>query len=170
MAKISTTTDSPSRSGCRRFSIAIFVAILSSIALIIGLVIKAKTPPTFAAHRSERDTVVSLIESGQLPSTEIRIDEGQDITYSTVLLPEKYKDIARDRNIKIARKENILEVAFLIQTWKYGDGTLYFVYRSDSISDKTNLFRADDFLLFGGANFFEAEALAPHWYRIAEEW
>ena len=161
---------------CRSCFLSLAIACLipiASIGLFIWFWHRNDPPRKFEVHEKERNAVVALIQSGELPLIDTRtsqLEDGAIYTSGRVELPENYRAITRKGYAQVAREGNVLEVAFLLDTWQFGDGQLYFVYRSDKTLENQAKLTAKDFLLFSGANYFEAEALAPHWYRVAEEW
>ena len=139
--------------------------------LLLWLFLRAWNPiaPSFKTHYSQRLAVTELIKLGKLSTTSVSMNEQEQITYSQVLLPKEYQKLSI-KDIKVAQQDNIWEIAFTIDSWDFGDGSRYFVYRSDNgLSQKTQL-TANDFLLFSGGNYFEVKKLDSNWYEIIEDW
>lgn len=152
----------------------VLLGFLLSIALFIWAFTSLwngdKLTSNFDTKYAERSAIVALIKSKQLKRTKLTINKEQAITYSQVSLTKEYKRIAQNNSVKVAEKKDILEIAFPIRTWQFGDGKLFFVYRSDTkLNNKVKL-TPEDFLLFNGANLFHAEKVAPNWYKVSEEW
>ena len=159
-----------SRSGCRIGAIGILLALPLSIYLFFLVWKQPGVDAHFNAKHTERSAVVALIQSGKLHRTAFKTDNDLGIAYSQILLPNQYASLARDRVVKVAEKEDMLEIAFPIKTWQFGDGQLFFVYRADTrLVGKVEL-KSEDFLLFHGASFFHAERMTSNWYQVSEEW
>ncbi|MEG5040416.1 hypothetical protein [Microcoleus sp. B3-C5] len=93
----------------------------------------------FNAYVKHREEIVALLHSGQLKgekqsSTD---DYNRGIKIS---LPEKFKGLSRGGEVRAIANGGVLEVIFIHSTMGFGDGTRYFIYRSDSDERKISFF------------------------------
>lgn len=153
--------------GCSFYS---SVFLISLLVLIIGKMLWLQRTIPFTEGQLEREIIVKMIRSGELPLLDTRIAQEPKILHARINLPKEYRMAARKNSIHVVQTDKFWEIRFLNHVSLFGENHTYYVYHSDASLNQRSQLRAEDFTFCGPPPLYKAERLAPYWYYVACPW